>query len=343
MSLVIVGTNHKYSPIRIRERLWFSKKSLKDALRKLGELEGINAVVILSTCNRVELYADVKDLDLGIRTLEEFLSRCHFQALPKIRPYLYTYIGKEAILHLFNVAAGIDSQILGESQILEQVRCALEEAKEAGVSNAFLSRIFTKAIESAMKVKSKTGISEGNISVASIVIDLIREKFASLKNKKILIIGVGKISQLVVRELKNEETKVVFIANRTYERARELAGYIDAEVLKFEQLRQRLSEADIIISATSSPHLVLKKEDLIDTKKPLLIIDLAVPRDVAEEVKFIKGVKLYSLDELSFVIEKSLENRRKEIPKVEEIIKKELEDLCLSEPLELEPERACLP
>lgn len=353
MNLILIGTNHKYSPIQIRGKLVISKRRLRESLRELTNLRGIKAAVILSTCNRIELYADVLDTALGVRTLKEFFLRGQQQELEKFEAHLYTYIGKVAILHLFHVASGMDSQILGENQILEQVRLAYTEAREANTINTFLSNIFNKAIDTGIKVRNKTKISQGNITIASIAISLMKEKFVSLKDKKIFIIGVGKISELVVRALKKEGTKVVFIANRTYEKALELARYIDAEVVKFNQLRQKLMEADIVISATSSPHLILKKEDILEVMnhrqlindcRPLLIIDLAVPRDVEQEIRHIEGINLFCLDDLDFIIKKNIEKRIKEVPRALEIIKEEVENLCLVvEPLESELAEARLP
>ena len=343
MNLIVVGTNHKYSQIEIREKLFFSKKRLKEALRILSGFGGINAAVILSTCNRVELYIDAVDADRGVNILKDFLSDYHQQELFKIEPYLYTYIGKEAIRHLFCVASGLDSQILGESQISEQVRFAYEEAKETGTTNEFLTRTFTKAINTAILVRNSTEISKGNVSIASIAIELIKDKFVSLKSKKILIIGIGRISELVMKELRQENIEVTFIANRNYEKAAGLAKQINARVVRFDELKERLKDTDIIISATSSPHLILKKVDLIEIKKPLLIIDLAVPRDVDPQVKYIKGVSLFCLDDFDLIIDNNLQNIRQNIPEAEEIINKEVENLCLAERLELEPAIAPLP
>jgi glutamyl-tRNA reductase len=295
--LILIGTNHKYSPIEIREKLTFSKKRLKDALLRLINYEGIRGAVILSTCNRVELYATALDIEIGIRSLEKFLTDYHRQELDKIF-YFYTYIGKEAIEHLFNVSCGLDSQIIGESQILEQVRFVYCEAKAAGTTDELLDEVFNKAIETGIKVRNETKISEGDISIGSISVDLIKKHFDTLKDKMILIIGVGKISELVIKYLGKEVVKAVFIANRTYEKALELAGSIDAEVVGFDSLKEKLKEVDVVISATSSPHSILKKEYLLDFKKPLFIIDLGLPRNIDPEIKHINDVELFNLDDL---------------------------------------------
>jgi len=346
VSLILVGTNHKYSPIAIRERLSFSKRRLQEALKALVYQAHIDSSVILSTCNRVELYAGTGDPALGVEVLKRFLADYHQEELSNIESYLYTYIGKEAVRHLFNVAGGIDSQIIGEPQILQQVSLAFKEAKMSGCTDGFIDSIFSYAIETGKRVRVSTQISSGEISIGSIAIRLIKDKFGDLKSKKILIIGVGKVSELVSEYLKKEITSSVIVSNRTFDRAGELARYIGGEAVKFDQLKERLKESDIVITATASPHLILKKEDILEVLnyrlstnpacrrgrdyRLLLIIDLAVPRDIDPEARNIAGVELYSLDDLSCLIEESLKARREEIPKAEGFIESEVENLWRS-------------
>ena len=342
MNLIAVGTNHKYSPVGIREKLSFSQKGLKKALVSLAGFAGIKAIVILSTCNRVELYASTPDTDTGIETLKAFLS-AHHQGSLRIEPYLYTYIGKEAIRHLFQVSAGLDSQIIGETQILEQVRFAFGEARAVEATDRLLYTIFAHAMRVSLRVRQESGIAKGKVSIASIIAGLIKTRYGCIKNKRILIIGVGKISELITRYIKDEGAKTVFIANRTYAKAWQLARRMGAEVVRFDRLKEKLLDTDIVISATASPHFILKKEDLRDIKNPLLIIDLAVPRDVDPQVKYIEGISLFGLDDLDFIIENNLQSRRQSMPQALDIINKEVENLCWSERLELEPEAAPLP
>lgn len=342
MNFIVLGTNHKFSPIEIREKLYFSRKQLGGLLVNLLSYQGIKASVILSTCNRVEFYAVSEDIENGASTLKNYLSSYHSQELKIIEPYIYTYIGKEAILHLFNVAAGLDSQIIGENQILEQVRFFFGQAKLVEATNCLLDKIFNQAIKTSLKVRQETNISIGNISTASIALDFIKTRFGSLTDKKILIIGLGKISQLLIDCLKKEKVNAVFITNRNFEKAKELAKQIKAHVVRFDQLKEKLQDADIVISATASPHLILKKEDLLGIKKSLLIIDLALPRDVDPEAKNIENVSLFSLGDFDFLIEKSLNVRKQSIPTATELIKKEVEDLCSVINLEWEREKAPL-
>lgn len=337
MNLVLVGTNHKISPIEIREKLSLSQGGLKEALFRLADYPEIKGIVIISTCNRVEFYATVQDIEAGIKALKDFISKYNCPPLSNLEPYLYTYIGKSAVRHLFRVLCGLDSQIVGELQILEQVRSAWQQAKAIEVTDAFLNMLFERAVKLSLKVRQETDISRGKISIGSIVLELIKTKYNYLSDKKILIIGVGKISELVVKYLKKEKPKAVFISNRTYEGALELAGHIGAQVLRFDRLKEKLNDTDIIISATSSPHLILKKEDLAEIKKPLLIIDLAVPRDVEPGIKYIEGINLFTLDDLDFIIEKNLHKRKEAMPEAEELIEKEVENLYLTEPLAFWP------
>lgn len=344
-TLIVVGTNHKYSPIEIRERLAFSKGRIEDALLRL--VGGwVKAGAILSTCNRVELYASVEyeDRHRGIDSLRDFIYDYHHQILRDIEPYLYTYIGKEAVMHLFSVASGIDSQIIGEEQILEQVKIAFDEARGAGYVDAFLTDVFTAAIKTGERVRNETDIAKGDASIGRVVIKLIKEKLRNLKDKRILIIGVGKVSQLVTKYLKGDSMNATFVSNRTFEKAKRLAEAVGGIAVGFDRLKEKLGEADVVISATTSPHLILRKEDIqeIIGPKGLLIIDLAVPRDVEEEVKYIDGVELYCLDDLTHIIERNLD-REGSLSKAAEIIEEEAQKICSKESLRLEAAQALLP
>ncbi len=343
MSIITVGTSHKYSPIAVREKLSFTQKSLRGALCGLLGLSNIRGAVVLSTCNRVELYVSTPDADTGIIALKRFLAACHSQEPADIEPYLYTYIGKQAARHLFYVASGLDSQVIGEEQILGQVKSAYLQAKQVEATDRALDSLFTQAIKTSLKVRQDTGISGGKVSLASIALELLKKEYGNLKDKRILIIGVGKISAATAKYLKAEEAKTVFIANRTFEKAVELAKYLDASVVRFDELKERLGDTDIVISATSSPHLILRKEDLALVKKPLFIIDLAVPRDVEPGIRNISGIRLFDLDGLSSIIQENLNRRIQDVPLAKEIIEKEVENLCRIEFLESEPAAACLP
>ncbi len=344
MNFALVGTNYRYSPIQVREKLSFSKKRLKDALYFLSETSVLRGAVILSTCNRVEIYASVGDSKAGIREIEDFISRYHEIDKRKISPYLYICEGKEAMKHLISVACGLDSLILGESQILGQVESSFLEAESIGFIDAFLREVFHSAISFARRIHTETKISEGKVSVGSVAIDFIKKRIGALSGKNILIIGVGKVTELVLKYLKKENPNVVFVSNRTFEKANELASRIGAEAVRFDDLRQFLKEADVVITATASPHFVIKREVLEEVmcgSHSLLIIDLALPRDVDPRVKEIGSVDLFCLEDLDTVIKKNTEGRIQEAKKARKIIDIEAGTLW-KEVTELEQEPALL-
>ncbi len=343
MNIVVVGTNHKFSSIGIRERLAFSKKRLKAALFLLKEWKIFKEAVILSTCNRVEIYANTENLKVGRDQIIHFLSRYHEIEAENILPYLYTYEGKEALRHLFAVTCGLDSLILGETQISRQVKYAYLEAKDIGFADEFLRETFIRALSFAKMIHTETKISEGKISVGSVAIDFIKEKTGNLYGKNILIIGVGKVTELVLKYLKKEKPNVIFVSNRTFEKAKALASQINAVAVRFDKLREFLRRADVVITTTASPHFIIKKETLEGViNHGLLIIDLALPRDVDPLVKDIRGVELFCLEDLDTMIKRNFEKKKEVAKKIEEVVKIEAERLW-EKLTELEPEPALLP
>jgi len=348
MSFIAVGTNHKYSPIGLRERISFSKKRIGDALDFLQETTLLKAAVILSTCNRVEIYASADFAEDGIDEIKNFLSRFYEIDEKALFPYLYIYRDECAIRHLFRVSSGLDSLIVGESQIMGQVRDALYESEKRGFAGYSLNKIFDSAVLAAKKAHSLTNISKGKVSIGSVAVDFIKEKSGDLSGKNILIIGVGKVTGLVLKYLEKEGRNVVFLSNRTFEKARFLADQIRAKAVRFDNLKEYLARADIVITATKSPHFIIKKETLSETfnlqssafsRKGLLIVDLALPRDVDPKVKDIDGVELFDLEDLSAQIQKNIDRKRFEAQRAECIIEIEGERLW-QELLELEQEKA---
>jgi len=328
MSFIVVGTNHKYSSLAFREKISFSEKRVKyvlSFLRKRGLFKGVAA---LSTCNRVEIYGSLENPTAGVEEIKRFFSQYSEIDSRKLTDYFYVYEGKEALRHLFSVASGLNSLVLGEKQILGQVKRSFLQAETEGFTDDLLNNIFYFAISFAGLIHRKTKISKGKISVGSMAIDFIKQKIGSLKDKNILIIGVGKVSQLVLRYLKKEGPHVVFVSNRTFERAKELADRIGAETVRFDELNRFLKKADVVITATASPHFIIKKEDLsiypeheqsVRGQK-LLIIDLALPRDVDPGVNDIKDVDLFCLEDLEIVINRNIKRKVKEAEKAQRIV-----------------------
>jgi glutamyl-tRNA reductase len=338
MNFIVVGTNHKCSPIELRERISFSKKRLKEVLSLLRKGGILRRAVILSTCNRVEIYAGGEDLEKVRDEIINFISLYHKIDTRVFLPFLYIYENKEAVKHLFAVSCGLDSLVLGERQILGQVKFSFSESKDAGFVNRFLKEIFYSAINFAKIIHQETKISEGKISIGSIAVDFIIEKFGRFSDKKILIIGVGKITELVLKYLKKESPLVVFVSNRTFNKAKRLASQIGAEVARFDTLRKYLQKVDVVITATASPHFIIKRETLegvVDRR--LLILDLAVPRDVDPDVGRLENIELFDLEKLSTIIEKNINRRRVEAEKIREIINYAVEEKW-DEFIELEQE-----
>lgn len=311
MNIIVIGTNHKASHVEVREKLSLTKKGIKNVLSLLLEIDCVKGAVILSTCNRIEFYASVTDVDSGIQKLKEFIYKYYENSFPSLEPYLYTYSGTEAVRHLFKVAGSLDSQVLGETQILGQVRSSYESAGNVSAIDEFLGKIFSEALLAGRKVRRETGISFGSTSIGSVAIDLIKKRTGSLRDKKILIIGVGKVSNLVTKYLYKEEANTVFVSNRTYEKAVGFAKEINAMAVKFDSLGKHIEDADIIISTTACPHTILDKEDFSKYKRPLLIVDLAVPRDVSKWVGELDGIELLCLDNLNEIIGDTI-NKKKE-------------------------------
>ncbi|MBU3911580.1 MAG: glutamyl-tRNA reductase [Candidatus Omnitrophica bacterium] len=344
MSLVIVGTNHRYSPVRLREKIFFSKKRLQDALDFLKETGALKAGVILSTCNRVEIYGCADTTEIGAYEIKSFISRYYEIDGKDIYPYLYIYRDMDAARHLFRVASGLDSLILGETQILSQVKAAFCESEKNGFVDYPLNEVFDSAVSAANRIHRETEISKGKLSIGSVAVDFIRNKIGSFSGKNILIIGVGKVTELVLKYLRKEKSDVIFISNRTFEKARSLASQIGAKAVRFDNLRKYLEKADIVITATKSPHFIINKETIEEAvrQKRLLIIDLALPRDVDPEVRDIDGIELFDLEDLGAAIQKNRDRKNVEAQKSTQIIELEVKGLW-EHFSELEQEKALLP
>ncbi len=324
MSLIVIGTNHVHSPLEIREKLSFSEESLKMVLPRLGEIPDVNSGIILSTCNRTEIYIETKNPEVARYGVKDFLARFHSASQEQFASHLYEFEDEEAVRHLLKVASGLDSQVLGENQILGQVRNAYQAAKSLVLLSEDLERLFKKAIYVGRLVRRRTNISEGNVSVGSAALSLIKRNIPDLSEKNILIIGAGKISGLILNRLKAAGAKNIFITNRTFERAEEAASSINAAALRFNFFKKNLKEMDIVISSTASDGFILKKEDF-DFKKPVLLFDLAMPRDIEPEIKENAGIQLFNLGHLDGLVGENLESRKREAEEVRKIIEIEIQ------------------
>lgn len=339
MSLLVVGISHKTAPVRVRERFSFTRKHLEESLRRLKDSGCAAGAVILSTCNRTEVY--LEDCDSphpgpppegegrrGAGRIKEFMFEI-FNAPEGARRYFYALEEVDAVRHLFRVASGLESQVLGENQIMGQVRSAWNIAKDALASTPELDGIFVAALKTGGLVRTQTKISYGNTSIGSVAIRMIEEKTGNLENHSVLIIGAGKIGALISSYLREKKIKGIFVASRTYARAVRLAAGCGGRAVGFDRLQEELEGIDIVISSTSSPHVILKKEMLErlmrERSAPLLIMDLAVPHDVDPDAGNIPGISLYDLDDMKSVVEENYRMREQEAHSAQMLVEKQLE------------------
>jgi len=335
MTLKLLGINHKTAPIELRERVAIPRERLAGAGLSLVEILGVSEAMILSTCNRVEILAaaDSEDVDLA-----EFLHR-HFAIDPaELRPHLYEYRDQEAVRHLFRVAASLDSMVVGEPQILGQVKDAYTVAREAGMVRTQLEPLLQSAFAAAKKVRSETEIGSTTVSIASIAVDLAQKIFGSLAGKKVFLVGAGKMSELAARHLIRSGVGTILVTNRTQARAAQMAErLVDAlprqsglQVVPWEQLHEAASAADIVITSTGASEPIFRKEAgqaFLHKRKnrPMFFIDIAVPRDVDPEMNRLEGIFLYDIDDLQSVAAAHLAERTREAEDAEAMIAAEVE------------------
>jgi glutamyl-tRNA reductase len=328
-SIVIVGLNHRTAPVEIRERLAFPADTIGHALRGLVERGEIVEGVILSTCNRVEVCVLAGESYKGAAAIKEFLSAYHGIATDELNGYLYHHQGEEAVKHLFRVSSSLDSMVLGEPQILGQVKDAYGYAAEFRTIGPILDKFFAKAFSVAKRVRTETKVASSAVSVSYAAVELAKKIFGSLKDKTVLLIGAGEMCELAARHLVSAGVKGVLVTNRTFERAVKLAEDFDGTPVRFDELRTHLKLADIILSSTGAPHFILKREDVeevlrIRRNRPMFFIDMAVPRDIDPDANQIDNVYVYDIDDLNNVIETNLDERQKEAARAEEIVAAEV-------------------
>ena len=328
MYLVVVGVNHRTAPVEVREKLSFSDHQLKEAFSTLLSYPSIDGSVILSTCNRTEVYVASLDVDTGLKVVREFLANWAGLSLSDIKNYTYNYTLYDAVHHLFRVASGLDSMILGETHILGQVRDAFLKASSLKASNKILNTLFQHAITVGKKVRTETGIDKNPVSVSYAAVQLACSFFGSLKDKKALLIGAGKMSSLTAKHLNYYGIKEIIVANRSFEKAEQFAREFNGRAVPFAKIYDILAEVDLVISCTGAPHLIIHKEQLESVIKnrqhPLYLIDIAVPRDIDPEIAQLPNVYLHDIDKLQNVVTKNLEERKKLAEMAENIIETEL-------------------
>jgi glutamyl-tRNA reductase len=326
MDIFCLGLSHQTADLATRERFAFAEHELAACSLELRRRPELGEALILSTCNRVEFYAAAPDPDAGIASVEAFLgSRAAIEAAD--RKLLYRQNGPAAARHLFRVVSGLESMILGETEIVGQVKRAYSLAVESGATSRLLNRLFQRAFNVAKEVRTRTNITRGPVSVGSVAVDLAEKIFGRLSSCRVMILGAGETSELAARALMSRGAHGIFVSNRSFDRALLLAEETHGEAIGFEQWHERFDDIDILISSTAAPHVVVTPEKLglamrRRGNRPLFVIDLAVPRDVDPAVNDLDGVYLYDIDALQGIAAESLTIRRQELVECERLIER---------------------
>ncbi len=324
--MVVLGINHKTAPVEIREKFSFTGKPIVEVNRLLKESAALLENLILSTCNRVEIYAVAGSHDKDyLSRIKNFLGQYHKINITDFENRFYLHRNEKVVEHLFRVSSGLDSMVIGEMEILGQVKQAYHEARHAQTTGKVLHRLFEKAFNTAKKIRTETAITWGTVSVSSAAVRLARKILGELADKKALIIGAGQVGEQLVLYLKKNGLKSILVTNRTLEKAEVLAKNFGAQALAFEGYREKLSEVDIVIASTGAPHCIIKKDDITHLmpkrhQRPLFLIDLAVPRDVEQEVNKIDNVYLYDIDDLQKIVDVNINLRKSQLENCEKII-----------------------
>ncbi len=327
MKLQLIGVNHNSAPVEVRERLAIPEWRLAEACRQLVEHPGVEEGMILATCNRVELIAHLKNRSGDLRA---FL-RDYFQVdLDQFERHLYEYHEQDAIRHVFRVAASLDSMVLGEPQILGQVKEAYATARAVGAVRAQLDQLLTRAFAVAKRVRTETAVGSSAVSVASVAVELAKKIFGNLKGKQVYLVGAGKMSELAARHLLAHGCTSIFVANRSYDRAAYLAEKFDGQAIHFQELYETCDRGDIVITSTGAPHAIFRREHgelFLSRRKnrPMFFIDIAVPRDVDPEMNKLDGIFVYDIDDLQQAVSAHVADRKKEADRAEAIINSEVE------------------
>lgn len=330
MELLVVGLSHKTAPIELRERLHVPARELAGPLEALGKEAPILERLLLSTCNRVEVYAVVDEVEAARQAIEAlFATRAHLP-VAAFADRLYAYTAAAAVRHAFRVAASLDSLVVGEPQILGQVKEAYQAAGAAGAVGPVLNGLMERALRAGKRVRTETALGASPVSVASVAIELARQIFGTLAGRTVLVLGAGEMSEAAALHLKEEGVAAILVSNRQYERAAELAARLGGRAVRFDQFKEELLAADIVIASTAAPHPILSRADVEQIirarrQRPLFLIDIAVPRDIAADVNTIDNVYLYDIDDLEAVAAANRKVREQEATVAEAIVEREVE------------------
>lgn len=329
MNIVVVGLSHKTAQVEIREKLAFSPTQMEKPLNALLALDGVTEGVIVSTCNRVEIYITTRDIAGGIARVKRFLADYHNFPLDVLEQHIYALHGEEAIRHVFRVASSLDSMVVGEPQILGQIKTSYGYAAEYRSSGIILNRFLHKAFSVAKRVRTETKIASSAVSVAFAAVELAKKIFNDLSDKTVMLIGAGEMCELAAKHFLNSGVRGLMVTNRTFERAEKLADEFDGKAVRFDELFDQLHKADIILSSTGAPHTIIGAGDLEEVmrrrrQKPMFFIDIAIPRDIDPGVNDVENVYLFTVDDLQEVVASNLQQRKEEANKAENIVNEEI-------------------
>ena len=329
VNLILVGVNHKTTPVEIREKLAFTKGKIEESVDRLFNFPDIIEHTILSTCNRVEIYARANCQDSAIKAIKQFICDYHEVSPVELEDHFYSYRNEEAVEHLFRVSSSLDSMILGEAQILGQVKDAYSLAKDLRSTGLVLNQLFEKAFSIAKKVREETGIAERSVSISSAAVELAQKIFDDLENRTVMLVGTGEMAELAAKHLISYGVKTVYVTSRTYDRAVNLARTLNGSALDFEAFKNELHRADIVITSTSASNFIIKKEMVEKAihkrkNKPIFFIDIAVPRDIEPDINDLENIYLYDIDDLHVVVSANMKEREKEADNAMNLISQEV-------------------
>lgn len=330
MKVFVVGLNYKIADVDVREKLAFNGPKLEAGLIRFRELPEVQEAMILSTCNRVELYANVSDTMKASESIKTFLSEFHNINKGSLDNALYIYDDVNAVRHIFRVASSLDSMVIGEPQILGQLKNAFELALEKKTTGILLNKLMKKAISVAKRVRTETRIAENAVSISFAAVELAKKIFTDLSKRVFMLLGAGEMAELAARHLISNGVKEVIVSNRTYERACELAKKLSGRPVKFDEFIQEMLRTDIVVCSTEAPNYVLTKSEMQKVMKDrkqrqVFIIDISVPRNIDPEINDLDNVYLYNIDDLQGVVDANMFERQKEAEKAEKVIEEEIE------------------
>jgi len=328
-TLMVVGLNYRTAPVAVRERFWIAENRRYEALVQLSRAEGIDEVVVMATCNRTEFWLWANDVTLAANSVMRLLGAEFGLKLCEWK-HFYRLLDEAALLHIFRVASSLDSMVVGEPQVVSQVKQAWQQAQKVGATDRFLDAVLQKALTVSKRVRSETAIGNAAVSIPYAAVELARQIFGTLENKKVLLLGAGKMSELSARGLLNHGARSVCVINRTLEHTAELAAKLGGLAIPFEDRWHHMAEADIIISSTSCPHTILSREEAElmvrerdHENQPLVIVDIAMPRDIDSGVRDVKGIFLYDLDDLENVVDHNAGEREAAAADAQKILQAE--------------------